>query len=179
MTIHTNDPMNKESAREIFNIMSMYAKLRDDPEAKVKDLIRSSKIFLIISIVGIGVMGLFILLKGFDVPNIVMLSIWGMLFLLLLTFNITANKRVNELVTNFSGFESDIILDNGGIEIQSELQNVRIKWKNTASVRTFEHIVCVFSNDASGLSIIAPVKYKDEIYGFIKDNKIKVKVVDN
>ena len=178
MTIHTNDPINQDSAREIFNIMSMYATLRNNPEAKVKDLIKSSKFFLILSIAGMAIVGILIVLKGFDIPNTVMLAIWVMFFLLLLTFNITANKRVKELIANFSGKESDIILDEEGIEIQSDLQNVRIQWKNVANARAFDHIVCVFSKDASGLSIIATIRYKDGIFGFIRDNKIDIPVVD-
>ena len=177
MVIETRGGLTAEEARELINISSSYRDLKKNPEAKLKDFIRESMVMIIISLVLIVLLTVTHFISS-SVLNTVGLILAAVCLAASIAFHILLRTRIKAYIKTVSTNPKKIILDENGIEMVDEgVQKVSLAWKNVYMVRAFSHIIIFLSNEASGVSIVASVDHKDEIFGYIKDNHINVKTV--
>ena len=73
---------------------------------------------------------------------------------------------------------SVLVLDEAGIELDKEDgQVLRMAWGNVSFVRTFEEAVCFISDQPVGFMISCLRKYQPEIYAYLKENQIDLKII--
>ena len=176
MTIEVKEKGSRAFYKEVVNVLAQYRLFLSDPTARMTDNFSSNRnhallmaaLFIIMLVMGIN--------KGFSAMVVICVLASGLAVTLTIVYLMRMNKQVSTFLEDAR--TSVVTLDESGVELNKEgSQVVRLGWDNVALVRAFAESVCFISKDLSGVVIAVPVKYKDEIFGYMKSAGIDVKTV--
>ena len=175
MKIEVTEKGSKEFYEELVNVISQYKRLLKYPDSRLKDNFRSLRSMTII----MGALFLINLmcvwsagLSTLNVLAMVMVAIAGIVAYLY-------RNNMKKMVERYLADErtSVVTLDENGVEINKEGgEIVRLPWESVAFVRSFVKSVCFVSKDVTGLVLAVSKQYVEEIWDYLDQNEIDVKI---
>ena len=176
MRIEDNSTGSKAFYKEMINIALNKNNLAAAPEKKLTDFFRS---YLFMTCIGGVLLILMVLLgfvKGFDTLVIIGLVITALDVIIGTLLLINMNRSKTRIMNSTKN--AALIMDDDGVEVEYSESRHRIKWSGVAFVRVCSESIVFFPKDCTAdLMIVAQIKHKTEIMGFLKDNHIQIKKI--
>ena len=175
MTIEINEKPNEDQIKEAYNISIQRGKIYVNPTAKLKDQNKQGILNILYGIVMILItvaLGVFV---GFDTLTIIAVTLSGVVFLFSILWLVLFKTSFSKFRTEYLAIEkSSLTYDEDGIEVgMNGTATVRIPWKKVKFIREFDEYYTVFE-DSTTNALLIPVKYKDQVYNYIKENGLNL-----
>ena len=175
MTIEINEKPNENQIKEAYNISIQRGKIYVNPTAKLKDQNKQGILNILYGIVMILItvaLGVFV---GFDTLTIIAVTLSGVVFLFSILWLVLFKTSFSKFRTEYLAIEkSSLTYDEDGIEVgMNGTATVRIPWKKVKFIREFDEYYTVFE-DSTTNALLIPVKYKDQVYNYIKENGLNL-----
>ena len=112
---------------------------------------------------------------GFDTLTIIAVTLSGVVFLFSILWLVLFKTSFSKFRTEYLAIEkSSLTYDEDGIEVgMNGTATVRIPWKKVKFIREFDEYYTVFE-DSTTNALLIPVKYKDQVYNYIKENGLNL-----
>jgi len=176
MRISINEKGSEAFYREVVNAAVQYRALMKQPDRKLKDYFKGLKVYGAICGVLFVLCALMGIFWGFDALIIAALVISFLALFASVRYYMSMKKMLDAYLADER--TSVLVLDEAGIELDKEDgQVLRMAWGNVAFVRTFEESVCFISDQPIGFMISCLRKYQPEIYAYLKENQIELKII--
>lgn len=176
MTIEIKEKGTRKFYKEVVNVVTQYRQLLYRPADKLKDnfiryiLLSLAMAFICVTFLIGGING------SFSVMNVLAMVFAALATVTSLIYLSRMNKMVNAYLADDR--PSVVTLDENGVEIAKVgAQAVRLDWDNVAFVRSFSESTCFFSKDLSGIVLAVINDHKKELFDYIKNNNIDVKII--
>lgn len=178
MVIEKYEGITKEEAKEITILMANCRQLMRDPMKKTSDVFAFCLKACIFGIVGLVICGLLIIFG--DLDAFVIFCVFIMLAMLAVVFVYYRSMRKLYLdLINQKNDHVTITLDEEGIDYDDHgTKKLKLFWKNISFVRAFQHVVCFFPKDISGIMITIDKAQFAKIKEFLQENNINVQIID-
>ena len=179
MKIDIREKPTEEQIKETFEISVKRLQLYKNPNLKMKESLKQAVLGLIggiLLLTGSVLLGVF---YKFDTLNIIAVTLAAVVCVFSIMWLVVIKKSYATAHTRLLDMDkSSLEYDEDGIAISmyEGSSNIRIHWKDIEFIRVFDHMVGVFDKSQTQALIFA-VKYKDQVFSFMRENGINVKVV--
>ena len=177
MRIEVKEKGTKEFYEEVVNASSQYRSLIKNPDAKLRNTIKSFKIDLILCAVFLILLVVIGALWGFDTLTVIGIVLLVVVAIFCGAFLNNMNKAVKRYLEDQC--TSVVTLDESGVELSKEGSNViRLAWDNVAFVRVFKESVCFLSKDMTSIMLAVNIAHKQEILDYIRTSNVPVQIIE-
>lgn len=176
MKIEFNEKESEAFYRECINVQVQYRTLQKNPEAKIRDYFTIMNRYMVLLFVLAAILLFMGIMWGFSAAMIVALLFMAAVLVLVIRYL----RNMNITLRNFleGKRQSVFTMDENGISISKEgAHSVSFTWENTSFVRAFTEGICFAALSTSNMLIFLPIRCRDELFGYIRDNGINVKVI--
>ena len=177
LEIEATGEVTKEFAKEIVNVMMQYRTLRNNPAARLKNFFTADLMMIIVTCVLAALLAaaaVFDKADGFMIACIVIVLFCLFYFISML---ISMNRRVKEFVRSNSLGNTTMRFDEEGITyIKKDAQEIHASWDSISFIRFLDHSIIFFARDTAAISFFCSIRHKEELLGYIRENKIPVRM---
>ena len=167
MVIEKYEKITNEEAREITILMANARQLMRDPMKKLSDVFSFCLKACIFGVIGLA-----------DLYVILCMGVMIAMLLIVFVYYRSMRKLYLDLI-NQANDRVTITLDEEGVGYDDHgTKKLKLFWKNISFVRAFQHIVCFFPNDISGIMITIDRAQFASIKQFLQENNIDVQIID-
>jgi len=178
MVIEKHEKITQEEAKEITILMANARQLMRDPMKKTSDVFAFCMKAFIFGIIGFVLCVLLIIFGDADLYVILCMGVMIAMLLMVFVYYRSMRKLYLDLI-NQANDHVTITLDEEGVGYDDHgTKKLKLFWKNISFVRAFQHVVCFFPNDISGIMITIDRAQFASIKQFLRENNIDVQIID-
>ncbi|MBR4733286.1 MAG: hypothetical protein IK081_11005 [Lachnospiraceae bacterium] len=178
MVIEKHEKITQEEAKEITILMANARQLMRDPMKKLSDMFSFCLKACIFGSIGLVLCVLLIIFGDADLYVILCMGVMIAMLLMVFVYYRSMRKLYLDLI-NQANDHVTITLDEEGVGYDDHgTKKLKLFWKNISFVRAFQHVVCFFPNDVSGIMITIDRAQFASIKQFLQENNIDVQIID-
>lgn len=178
MVIEKHEKITQEEAKEITILMANARQLMRDPMKKTSDVFAFCLKACIFGIIGLALCVLLIVFGDADLYVILCMGVMLAMLAVIFVYYRSMRKLYLDLI-NQENHHVTITLDEEGVDYDDHgTKKLKLFWKNISFVRAFQHVVCFFPKDVSGIMITIDKAQFAKIKDFLQENHIDIQIID-